>query len=117
VNDSERDRKLQRGDDVNVFADFTLTTSLKIPSSDDGTGAPALLFVGLALLVVSLVGCCCIIRRFGCLQAEVTGKTEVVPDLESTSNDEDHTEFSMRENDDRIPSSNTVSSPSMPSIK
>ena len=73
------------------------------------------MFVSVALLLVLLVscGCClfCIIRRFGFLweeecwageedeeEEEVTGKrkSEVVPDLEATSYEEDHTEWSTR---------------------
>jgi hypothetical protein len=89
----EMERKLQQGDDGNMFADFTLSTSLRIPSSSDDK-APAVILVSLALvLAVSLVSfCCCfIIRR--CWQdeeSEATGKSEVdPPDLESTSNDDD----------------------------
>jgi hypothetical protein len=61
--------------------------------------------VGLALLVVSLVSscCCCIIRRFGSLRGKcwqdeefkVTGKKDVVPDLELTSSDDDPAEGGM----------------------
>jgi hypothetical protein len=106
---SEHDRTLKHGDDANVHTHFTLTTSLKIPSSDEK--APALLFIGAALLLVSLFicGCClfCIIRRFGFLRGEecwpgeeeeATGKrkSEVVPELEATSYEEDHTEWSAR---------------------
>jgi hypothetical protein len=103
VDDSDRDRKLQQGDDENAFAKFILSTSLTIPSSDDKMSEdkmPALLFVGVSLLGFLLVSCCCycIIRQFGCLrgrgcwkqkEAEVTIKSEIAPELESTPTSED----------------------------
>jgi hypothetical protein len=111
VDESERERTLKHGDDANVHTHFTLTTSLKIRSSHDKNDKiPVLMFVGAALLLVLLFscGCClfCVIHRFGFLQGEdcwpgeeeVTGKrkSEVVPELEATSYEEDHTEWSTR---------------------
>jgi hypothetical protein len=97
VDGSERDRKLQQSDDGNVFANFTLSTSLNIPSSEDDDKTPELLFVGVALmvgvalLVVSLFSCYYIIHRFGRKtdEAQTTIKSEFAPKLESTPSNED----------------------------
>jgi hypothetical protein len=100
---SELDRKLQQGgDDGNAVANFILSTSLNIPSSDDkipfsDDKISVLLFVGVALVVVLLVGFCCMIRWFGCFrrrklgkheEVEVTTKSEVAPELDSTPTNE-----------------------------
>jgi hypothetical protein len=114
VDESERERTLKHGDDTNVHTHFTLTTSLQIRSSDDKEDKiQDLMYVSVALLLVTLFSCACclfcIIRRFGFLRGEecwpgeeeeeeVTGKrkSEVAPDVEATSYEEDHTEWSAR---------------------
>jgi hypothetical protein len=104
VDGSERNRKLQQGDDGNSFANFILSTSLNLPSLDEkdeqSDKIPVLMFVGAALLLVLLVSCCCcgIIRQFGCLrgrecwkdeEVEVTIKSERGPEVDSTPTNED----------------------------
>jgi hypothetical protein len=80
----ELDRKLQQdGDDGNAVANFILSTSLSIPSSEEkipysDQKTSVLLFIGVAVVVVSLVGFCCLIRWLGCLRSRNFGKHEEV---------------------------------------
>jgi hypothetical protein len=98
VDGSERNRKLQQGDDGNAFADFILSTSLNLPSPDvmdeQNDKIPVLMFVGAgAVLLLGLLASCCfcgIIRRF-CWkheEAEVTMKSELAPELDPTPTNE-----------------------------
>jgi hypothetical protein len=97
---SEHNRKLQRGDDGDAFADFILFTSLNLPFSDvkdeQNDRIPVLMFVGAVLLLGLLVSyyCCGIIRCFGCLpgrecwkheQVEVHMKSELPPELDPSN--------------------------------
>jgi hypothetical protein len=55
VDESESDRKLKHGDEANVHTHFTLTTSLKIQSSDDKDDkTQVLMFVSCALVGFAL---------------------------------------------------------------
>jgi hypothetical protein len=103
---SERDRKLQQGDDNdedgNAVADFILSTSLNIPSSDDtipffDDKISVLIFAGVALVVVLFVSSCSMILWFSCRrrresgkleEEEVTTKSELAPELDSTPNND-----------------------------
>jgi hypothetical protein len=87
--DSEQlNRELQQeGDDEDdgTFSTFTLATSLKRPSDDDKVIQEQHLFFWIAVLVslISCFGCCCcVIGRLVYLRRN--GKSEIVPELESS---------------------------------